>query len=69
MDDPRDVFPERLAEELDARRLPAREFAAIIDVTPATVEGWVDGTMFPCPRHFTRVTTALGVTRDDLLCR
>ena len=68
MSDPQDVFPEELGRRLHERDLSPVEFGGLIDVAPAVVVEWLNGTAFPCPRHMGRVMVVLNASRDDLLC-
>lgn len=67
MDDPRDIFPERLEALLQARGYTDRDAGDAVGVDVVQVGAWLSGHQFPCPRQFERLRVFLGVERDELL--
>jgi hypothetical protein len=67
VNDPRDIFPVRLEDQLQRAGLTNDDVAKVLALDVAEVDEWLDGTDFPCPRKFERLQILLGVTRDGLL--
>jgi hypothetical protein len=65
--DPHDVLPVRMELAMAEREIGPIELAHLIDVAPATVEQWLDGVAFPCPRHLARLQMVLECSAEQLL--
>jgi transcriptional regulator with XRE-family HTH domain len=63
------AFADRLKSVMEERNIDAYLLASITNVSPTTVQRWLDGKFEPRHKNLARIVDALDVSSDRLLGR
>ena len=61
------IFGENLSKLLQQKNISQRQFAKLVDTTPATVNRWITGKRKPRFSQIIKITKALGVSTEFLI--
>lgn len=63
----REIFPQNLQKIMDDKGLRQKDIAAILGVTPAAINDWVNGKKYPRVDKIEALASYFGISKSDLI--